>query len=147
MLKKTMTYEDFDGNKRTEDFYFNLTKAECLEFSEYDYGGEGGLMAMLNEIITSNNQFRILEIIKKIISKAYGKKSPDGRRFIKSDEIRDEFMQTNAYSDLYIELMSDANKCVEFMKGVCSFVKEDEFKNAQKQLMSQYPNFAENAIT
>lgn len=142
MLKKTMTYEDFDGNKRTEDFYFNLTKAECLEFSEYDYGGEGGLMSMLNEIITSNNQFRILEIIKKIIRKAYGKKSPDGRRFIKSEEITNEFMQTNAYSDLYMELMSEADKCVEFMKGVCSFVKDEEFQAAQKELEAQYPQIS-----
>ena len=139
MLKKTMTYEDFDGNKRTEDFFFNLTKAECAEM---EFGVDGGLTAMLNKISSERNLPRIIEIIKEIIIKAYGVKSPDGRRFIKNDEVRESFAQTNAYSDLFMELAFDANKCAKFVQGIVGVSDEDlaaAKAEVEKQLGVQFP--------
>lgn len=115
MLKKTMTYTDYDGNQRTEDFYFNFSKAEVLEL---EMGTTGGLSAMLNKIVAEQDSKRIVEYFKDIVLKAYGQKSPDGKRFIKSQELRDEFMQTEAYSDLFVELATDADAAAAFINGV-----------------------------
>lgn len=125
MLKKTMTYEDFDGNKRTEDFYFNLTKAECAEL---EFGVDGGLSTMLQKIISERSTPRIIEIIKQIILKAYGVKSSDGKRFIKNQQIREEFSQTNAYSDLFMELAFDETACAKFMEAIVPFTADEEAK-------------------
>ncbi len=122
MLKKTMTYEDFDGNMRTEDFYFNLTKAECAEL---EFGVKGGLTEMLNKILEEKDLPRIIEIIKKFILQAYGVKSSDGKRFIKNDELREAFSQTNAYSDLFMEYAFDAKSFAEFIQGVIPNIPDD----------------------
>ena len=101
MLKKTMTYEDYNGVPRTEDFYFNLTPAEVTEM---ELSVDGGLVEMI--------------VFKDIILRAYGEKSPDGKRFVKNQEIRDAFAQTNAYSDLFMELATDAKAAAAFVNGV-----------------------------
>lgn len=115
MLKKTITYEDFDGNSRTEDFYFNLSKAEVLEM---ELGVSGGMTQMLNKIVAAQDGERIIQTFKEIILKAYGEKSPDGKRFIKSDELATAFSQTEAYSQLFMELATDANAAAKFMNGI-----------------------------
>ena len=115
MLKKTIIYTDYDGNERTEDFYFNLSKAEVLEM---ELGTTGGLSATLNRIISERDQSRIISYFKEIVLKAYGKKSPDGRRFIKTPDLTAEFAQTEAYSNLFIELAFDADKAAEFVNGI-----------------------------
>ena len=115
MLKKTMTYTDYDGNQRTEDFYFNFSRAEVLEL---EMGTTGGLSATLNKIVAEQDSKRIVEYFKDIVLKAYGQKSPDGKRFIKSQELRDEFMQTEAYSDLFVELATDSDAAAAFINGV-----------------------------
>ena len=115
MLKKTIKYIDFDGNERTEDFYFNLTKAECAEM---DLSAEGGLIKMINQIVNSNDNKRILEVFKDVVLRAYGEKSLDGRRFIKTQEVRESFAQTQAYSELFIELATDAEAAAAFMNGI-----------------------------
>lgn len=117
MLKRTFTYPDFDGNPVTEDFYFNLTQAEILEI-EMNTDKAVGLEAMVMELEASRDGKRLMEIFKKIIRMSIGKKSADGRRFIKNDEIADEFMQTQAYSDLIVELVSDAKKGAEFFNAI-----------------------------
>ena len=99
MLKKTITYEDFNGVERKEDFYFNLSKAEIMEMQ---FGTVGGLDVMLKKIIDAKDVKSIMDTFKMLILKAYGIKSDDGRRFIKSEEISKEFEQTEAYSILYI---------------------------------------------
>ena len=115
MFKKTVTYEDYNGNKRTEDFYFNLTKAELMELQ---FSTDGGMREYLQRIIDSNDQKRIMEMFKELVLKAYGEKSPDGRRFIKNDSVRESFSQTEAYSIIFMELSTDADAAAAFTNGI-----------------------------
>ena len=115
MLKKTMTYLDYDGGERTEDFYFNLSKAELLEM---ELSTEGGLQAMIQRMISTQNMKQLLELFKTLILKSYGVRSPDGKRFIKSQELTDAFTQTEAYSDLFMALTTDDVLAAEFLNGV-----------------------------
>ena len=115
MLKKTITYETYDGQSVTEDFYFNLNKAELveLEVSESDGFGE-----TLKKLVTEEDSRKILEMFKQIILLSIGRRSEDGKRFIKSDEIREEFTQTEAYSELFMELAGDAEAASAFVRGI-----------------------------
>ena len=115
MLKKTMTYTDYDGNERTEDFYFNLTKAEVTEM---EMSHTGGMVKLLEKIVAEKDSKRIVEIFKDLILRAYGEKSADGKRFIKNQELRDAFVQTEAYSDLFMELASNAEAATAFVNGI-----------------------------
>ena len=115
MLKKTITYVDYNGVERTEDFYFNLSKAEVLEL---EMGTTGGLTEMINKIVAAQDTPTLIKIFKDLVLKAYGEKSPDGKRFIKSDEIRDAFSQTEAYSNLFMELATDAEAASKFFNGI-----------------------------
>lgn len=115
MLKKTITYTDFNGMERTEDFYFNLTQAECQEMN---LSVSGGLEETIKSLINTHDNRRIVEIFKEFILRSYGQKSPDGRRFIKSKELSEEFSQTEAYSQLFMELASDAKLAADFFNQV-----------------------------
>lgn len=115
MLKKTIKYNDYDGNEREEDFYFNLDEAELMEM---ELTTNGGLAAKIERIVKEQDNAKIIQIFKDIIIKSYGKKSEDGRRFIKNDEIREEFTQTRAYSALFMELSSDADAATKFIEGI-----------------------------
>ena len=115
MLKKTMTYTDFDGNERTEDFYFNLTQAELLEM---EVSTEGGMEKFVKRIVDARSGKDIAEVFKTIILKAYGEKSLDGKHFVKTPEITENFKYTQAYSDLYMELAMDDAKASAFINGI-----------------------------
>ena len=115
MLKKTITYTDYNGVDRTEDFYFNLSKAEIMEM---EMGTSGGLSEMINKIVAAQDATAIIKVFKDLILKAYGEKSPDGKRFIKSDEIATAFSQTDAYSQLFMELATDADAAAAFVNGI-----------------------------
>lgn len=115
MLKKTITYTDFNDNERTEDFYFNLTETELTEL---DLSHEGGLVKRLQDVIAASDSATIMQIFKGLLLKSYGVKSQDGRKFIKNQELRDDFEQTQAYNDFFMELSTDADKAVEFVKGI-----------------------------
>lgn len=115
MLKMTRTYEDYNGVSRTEDFYFNLTEAEVTEL---EVSVDGGLVEMINRIVASRDGKQIIALFKDVILRAYGEKSPDGKRFIKNQELRDAFAQTNAYSDLFMELATDAQAASAFVNGI-----------------------------
>lgn len=115
MLKKTITYTDYNGNERKEDFYFNLSKAEVIEM---DMSTTGGLVEMINKIVAAQDQPALVKIFKDLILKAYGEKSPDGKHFVKSDEISIAFSQTEAYSNLFMELATDADAASEFVNGI-----------------------------
>lgn len=115
MLKKTITYTDYNDNVRTEDFYFNLNKAEITEM---ELGTKGGFVEMINRIVAAQDGASIIKVFKELVLKAYGVKDPEGRRFIKNDELREEFSQTEAYSQLFMELATDDVKAAEFIKGI-----------------------------
>lgn len=127
MLKKTITYTDYNGMERTEDFYFNLTKAELMEM---EMGTSGGFAEMVQRIVAAKDAPAIIKIFKEMILKAYGQKSPDGRRFIKNDELREEFSQTEAFSILYMELATDDKAAAKFVNGV---MPAEMVQQAQKQ--------------
>ena len=115
MLKKTITYTDYDGNERTEDFYFNLKKSEVMEM---EMGTTGGMRKMLEKIVAEQDSKRIIETFKDIILRAYGEKTADGKRFMKSQELADAFSQTEAYSELFMELATDAAAAAVFINGI-----------------------------
>lgn len=115
MFKKTMTYTDWNGVERTEDAYFNLSKAELVEMQ---LTTEGGFNNFIDRIVKAKDTVTLIKLYKELILKAYGRKSDDGRRFEKSDEISREFSETPMYSDLYIELVSDEEAGAAFIKGI-----------------------------
>lgn len=130
MLKKTIKYTDFNGVDREEDFYFNLTEAELAEMNLMT---KGGLKGYLEAIINTQDTPAIAELFKKIINKAYGVKSPDGRKFTKSSEILEDFIYTQAYSNLYMSLIADADAAANFVNGVIPKNIADQ-ANAQKTI-------------
>ena len=115
MIKKVIPYTDFDGNPRVEEFWFNLTKAEMMDLG---LSKDGGYDKYMEQLMHSTKVGEAIEVFKKILLLAYGKKSLDGRKFEKSPEITADFVATQAYSDLYVELASDPDKAAEFMNGV-----------------------------
>ena len=115
MLKKTITYVDYDGNERTEDKYFNLSKSELMEMQLSE---NGGLDKVLEKMIAEQDNAKLAELFKKIITLSYGEKSIDGKRFIKKPELTEEFLQTEAYSVLFMELITSTEEVAEFIKGV-----------------------------
>lgn len=115
MLKKTITYTDYDGRERTEDFYFNLSKAELMDM---EMGISGGMTQMINKIVAAQDNASLYRLFTDIIKKAYGEKSPDGRRFIKSVEISESFTQTEAYSALLDEFINNTDTVTSFINGL-----------------------------
>lgn len=115
MLKKTITYEDFNGNTVSEDYFFHLSKAELVEL---ELSHKGGLSEALQRIIEAEDGRGIVAEFKNIILSAYGQRSEDGKRFIKTQELRDEFESTEAYSTLFMELVTEADKATEFINGI-----------------------------
>lgn len=126
MIKKSITYMDYNGVERTEDFYFNLSNAEVIEM---EMSAAGGLTAMIEKIIAAKDTATIVKIFKDLILKAYGKKSDDGRRFIKSEEISSDFAQTEAYSALFMELAFDEKAAAAFVNGIIPTVSTDKKKS------------------
>ena len=132
MLKKTITYTDYNDVKRTEDFYFNLSKAEL---SEMELSVDGGYAEMAKKIAETQNAPELVKLFKELILKAYGEKSADGRRFMKVDEkgnpLSIAFSQTEAYSELFMELSQDADAASKFFIGV---IPSDLAKEVSTQL-------------
>lgn len=115
MLKKTIEYTDYNGSQRKEDHYFNLNKLELIEI---DAKYPGGLSATINKLSAEENSAKIIELVKDMIIKSYGVKSEDGKRFIKNQEVIDSFTQTEAFSELFMELATDADKAANFFNGI-----------------------------
>lgn len=115
MIKKTITYSDFNGNERTEDFYFNLTKAEITKM---ELSTKGGLAEMIQRIVAAQDTPAIIEVFEDLIKRSYGVKTPDGRGFVKRIEDLEAFMSTEAYSQLFMELATDADAASKFVNGV-----------------------------
>lgn len=131
MLVKTIKYEDYNGNQLEEKFYFNLSRAELVEMY---HSVKGGLETYLTRIIESHSNPEIMDFFKEIILKAVGRKSDDGKRFIKNQEIRDEFEQSEAYSELLWELISDANAAANFINSLFPKNFEEEVKKLERKI-------------
>lgn len=127
MLKKTISYVDYNGTKRNEDFYFNLTKAEI---SEMELEIPGGMSEMLKRITAAQDTPTLVKIFKDLILRSYGVKSDDGRRFIKSPQLKEEFSQTEAYSELFMELATNAEAASAFINGI---IPADVAKESEKR--------------
>lgn len=136
MLKKTIKYTDYNGVKREEEFLFHLSKAELMEM---EMGTAGGLAEMIQSIINSSDAPAIIKIFKDIILKAYGEKSLDGKRFMKVNDagvpLSIGFSQTEAYSELFMELSQDADAAAKFIKGIIPSdieIPEDQIEQIKK---------------
>lgn len=128
MLKRTITYTDYNGEERTEDFFFNLTKTELTEMQ---FSETGGMDQVIDKIIKTKDQPTMIKIFKDLLLKAYGEKSADGRRFIKSEELSIAFSQTEAYNILFMELASDADKAADFVNAIIPADLAEEMKKEQ----------------
>lgn len=129
MLKKTITYTDYNDVERTEDFYFNLSKAEIMEM---EMGTTGGLAEMINKIVQTQDAPAIIKVFKDLILKAYGERSADGKRFEKKNgTLAESFAETEAYSQLFMELATDADAAARFVNGI---IPRDMQQDVQKQL-------------
>lgn len=134
MLKKTITYDDYNGNERSEDFYFNLSKAEVLEM---EMSTTGGLSEMARKIIAAQDTPALIKLFKDFVLKAYGEKSADGKRFMKSEEITTAFSQTEAYTQLFMELATNADAAAKFFNGI---VPSDNSKPATALTLAPVTN-------
>lgn len=134
MLKKTVTYTDYNGVERTEDFRFNLTKAEIAEM---ELSTDGGFAEMVQKVVAAQDAPTLIKIFKDLVLKAYGEKSPDGKRFVKSEEISTAFSQTEAYSQIFMELATDAKAAAAFINGIVpADMQADAAKLAAEQGLS-----------
>lgn len=126
MLKKTIVYNDYDGNERSENFYFNLSKAEVMEM---EFSFTGGMTNVIEQMVNTQDTARIMELFKKIIMMAYGEKSADGKRFMKigpdGRRLAEGFVETEAYSELFMELVSDPKKFADFIAAVIPALPAD----------------------
>lgn len=144
MLKKTITYEDWNGETRTEDFYFNLTRAELIEMETGMVPGRS-LTDTLQTLITDKDMGMIVQTIKEIVLKAYGEKSADGKRFVKNQDVRDSFEQNPAYDILYMELAQNAEKAADFLNGIMPTQVTDALgDDPKKALMTKMKEFEES---
>jgi len=141
MFKKTVTYEDYNGDAQTEDFYFNLNKVECLEL-EYGFGPGESLTGSIQTLINAKDMNTVISTIKKVLLTAYGVKSPDGKRFIKNDEVREAFEQSPAFEQIYWELVTNADKASEFIVGVIpSAARENLGADPKQELLASIKAF------
>jgi len=115
MFKKRIVYEDFDGKMREEDFYFNLTRTEL---SKLELSMNGGLTALLEKIVQEEDNEKIIHYFDEIILRSYGEKSLDGKHFIKNNKVRERFMNSAAYDELFMEFFTDAKKAAEFINSI-----------------------------
>ncbi len=133
MLKKTITFEDFNGVTRTEDFYFNLSKAELAEMQ---FGVDGGFVEFIRKLLATRDTKELMAQFKRLILLAYGEKSPDGKRFEKSDSISLAFSQTGAYDIVFFEMM-DSDKAAAFVNGILpeKITSTKEYQDEKEKLL------------
>ena len=134
MLTKTVKYTDYNGNERTETLNFHLTKAEIAEM---ELSMPGGMSVTIQRIIEAQDTKELIAIFKDLLLKSYGVKSPDGRRFIKNDELREEFSQTEAYSEMFMELATDAKAASDFVNGIIPADMQEQLKNMPEDMKKQ----------
>lgn len=136
MYKKNITYVDYNGQTRIEPFYFNLTQAEIVEL---EYGTQGTFTGVVQRIIDTQDTPQLMKYFKELIMMAYGEKSADGRRFIKSKELSEAFTQTPAYSELVMEFFRDPNAASDFVNGIApDGIDKSQFEEARKEIETNF---------
>lgn len=133
MIKKTVKYTDFDGVEREEDYYFHLTKGDLIDWTTED----GGLVDRIMNIAKEDDPMKIIPIMKSILIRSYGVRTPDGKGFIKDPEEIKYFQYTEAFSELYVELSTNADKAVEFIEGILPTF-DDETKKQIEEARKQF---------
>lgn len=131
MYRDHRTYVDFNGVERTEDFYFNLSKAEIADM---ELSTTGGIKDMVNKILEAKDQAKLVSLFKDLIRMAYGVKSEDGRNFIKNDKVREDYFSTNAYSDLYMELATNDQFASQFFEAILPVSEPEPNTDNAKEL-------------
>lgn len=129
MLKKTITFTDYFGEERTQDFYFNLTKSELMEMN---LSADGGVERLVEKIIQTNDRKKLVTYFKEMVLKSYGEKSDDGFQFMKGEEITKRFEQSPAYDQLFMELVTDADKAADFINGIVPKELSEQMKKQQE---------------
>jgi hypothetical protein len=133
MLKKDITYEDLDGNKITETFWFHLSKAELAEMAMAKEGKQGGFETWVRTLMGTQDGQTIVDAWKKILLSTIGQRSEDNKRFIKNEEIRQDFLNSDAYSELFMELITDSDKMAAFVNGVVPANMSEQVGKALKE--------------
>lgn len=122
MIKKTVTYTDYNGEERTESFYFHYTEAEILDM---EMSEEGSFADRIQRIIDAKDKTALMKLIKKFVIDAYGVKSEDGKRFMKNDDLKTAFVECPAYSDIFMEMVTNDEVAAEFVNGVIPNTMKD----------------------
>lgn len=138
MYKKVVKYVDFDGNDRTEECYFNLTKAEIMMW--LTQSGDYTLDKVLEKLVKERNGSKIMEMFEDLIRRSYGKKSLDGRKFEKSEAIWEDFKSTEAYSELFMSIVTDANNAADFINHIIPESLADDVQKALKENPAGIPD-------
>lgn len=140
MYKKTITYTDFNGTERTEDFYFHMTQAEILKM---EYSQEGGMTNVIQKIIETEETTKLLPLFETVVRMSYGKRSVDGRHFEKKPEYTDQFLASEAYSNMFVEFMMNADEAAKFINNVCKKIDVDENRKSLSSMVSENSNIIE----
>lgn len=140
MYKKTITYTDFNGTERTEDFYFHMTQAEILKM---EYSQEGGMTNVIQKIIDTEETTKLLPLFETVVRMSYGKRSVDGRHFEKKPEYTDQFLASEAYSNMFVEFMTNADEAAKFINSVCKKIDVDESRKSLSSMVSENSNVIE----
>lgn len=140
MYKKTITYTDFNGTERTEDFYFHMTQAEILKM---EYSQEGGMTNVIQKIIETEETTKLLPLFETVVRMSYGKRSVDGRHFEKKPEYTDQFLASEAYSNMFVEFMMNADEAANFINNVCKKIDVDENRKSLSSMVSENSNIIE----
>lgn len=140
MYKKTITYTDFNGTERTEDFYFHMTQAEILKM---EYSQEGGMTNVIQKIIETEETTKLLPLFETVVRMSYGKRSVDGRHFEKKSEYTDQFLASEAYSNMFVEFMMNADEAAKFINNVCKKIDVDENRKSLSSMVSENSNVIE----
>ena len=140
MYKKTITYTDFNGTERTEDFYFHMTQAEILKM---EYSQEGGMTNVIQKIIETEETTKLLPLFETVVRMSYGKRSVDGRHFEKKQEYTDQFLASEAYSNMFVEFMMNADEAAKFINNVCKKIDVDENRKSLSSMVSENSNIIE----
>ena len=140
MYMKTITYTDFNGTERTEDFYFHMTQAEILKM---EYSQEGGMTNVIQKIIETEETTKLLPLFETVVRMSYGKRSVDGRHFEKKPEYTDQFLASEAYSNMFVEFMTNADDAAKFINNVCKKIDVDESRKSLSSMVSENSNVIE----